>query len=390
MAYINQVQVGSTTYDIRDKRLENPVDFAGVITQATTSVTAMTLTVGAEETDQWKVGSTVDPAWILETEQGTNTREIKFTASSPGMGYKRLYPGDLVYGYHGATATSYYVWAAVPSADNPHTHSIPALSGTALSVNSHSHTYSVPTQADSSGAHSHEFALPKLTGSVAVSKNTQSTGGATSTFTGTAANTDSQGGHSHTFTGTESNTGNGGAQTVTSAAAGGHSHTFTGTAVNSTSDGGHSHTITVTNNKTWIPSYSNNTLVFTEQTISATSTAAGSHSHSVTASGTIGTVGDHSHSVTVAAHSHSFTPAGTLSSDGSHSHSVTAKGSVSTTITWPQYVGTATIQAVSGLTTEGVPDHTHGLSGSSAKNTGKAGGHGHDVSTDASRTGSGQ
>lgn len=386
MAFINQVQVGSTTYDIRDKRLENPVDFQGVITQVTPA-TASTISWGTGETDQWKVGSfNTNLAYLTP---GTTTATVYFGSSVPS-GSTRVYTGDLIYAYlkSGDTNPS---WEVVPSADNPHTHSIPALSGTAASVASHNHTYTVPTQANSAGGHGHTVDLPKLTGDVAVSRNTHTSGGATSTFTGDSANTNEKGGHSHTFTGTAGNTGNGGAQTVTSAAAGGHSHTFTGSAVNSTSAGGHSHTITVTNDKTWIPSYSNNTLVFTEKTISATSTAVASHSHSVTASGTIGTVSDHSHSVTIASHSHSFTPTGTLSTDGAHTHSVTAKGSVSTTITWPQYVGTATIQPVSGITTSTVGGHTHELSGTSAaKNTSEAGSHSHTVSTTASTTGTGQ
>ena len=431
MAYINQVQVGSTTYDIRDKRLENPVDFAGVITQGTGSITSMTLTVGAEETDQWKVGSTVNPAWIVETEEGMNTREVKFSASSPGASYKRLYPGDLVYGYHGATATSYYVWAVVPSADNPHTHSIPALSGSAASNgahshsvtasgtlstagghshtvnvsasvtsgNNHSHTYTVPTQADSAGGHTHTVTFSASPEVVSTARTGTDGGSITSTFTGTSANTNEKGGHTHTVTMNS------------------HSHSVTASGTLSTS-GSHSHKVTYSKasaSGTSIPAaVSGNTLVFstsyvtgiTNTATEVTSAENGGHSHTFTGS----SVNTGWATSTVKS----------VSTDGAHTHSVTATGTISNTVVWPLYQGIATITAV-GATVSTNGAHSHALSGTSAaKNTGTAavaisvtatldsagshshtftgssvntsetGAHTHTVSTTASTTGTGQ
>lgn len=365
MAYINQVQVGSTTYDIRDKRLENPLDFQGVVTQVTPA-TASTLSWGTGETDQWKVGSFSSSLAYLTP--GTTTATVYFGSTVPS-GSTRVYPGDLIYAYlsSGATDPS---WEVVPSADNPHTHSIPSLSGTAASVGDHHHTYNVPTQAASAGGHSHTFDLPKLTGDVAVTRNTTTGGSATSTFTGTKTNTDEIGGHTHTFTGSAVNT------------------SWATPAVSSVTTGGaHTHTVTYSKasaSGSSVPAtVSGNTLVFSVAYVTGITNTA--------TEVTTNEKGGHTHTITMSSHSHSVTAAGTLSSAGAHSHSVTATGSITTTIDWPQYVGTATIQAVSGLTTSAVSGHTHELTGTSAnKNTGEAGSHSHTVSTTASTTGTGQ
>lgn len=369
MSYINKVQVGSTTYDIQDARLENPAVFAGVVGQSTSTTSSQTLTHGPTELNiakQWKVGqiqSTVAYATMPSPNDAATSVTVYFSSSVPSGG-TRLYSGDLIYAFSNGSIS--HQWEIVPSADNPHVHSIPQLSGSAASNgdhyhtmrtlntagghshtvnvsasvtsgNNHSHTYTTPTQADSAGAHTHNVSIP--TKSVDVTSSAQ-------TSTGTAY-----------FSGAPGTTDNGGGQTI-SVSASNHNHSYS-----KAKSGGTAYAATA--------SVSGTTLVFTS--VAAVSSIAYD-------SATSGDGGAHTHSITVATHNHGFSPSGS--------------------ITWPNYKGTVTIAAYN-VTAESSGAHTHALSGTStAKNTGtaavaisvsatldSAGSHSHTFSGDAITTG---
>ena len=158
--------------------------------------------------------------------------------------------GEKTHTLTGAESGQKNLGTITSSANNRgHTHSIPALSGTAASAGGHTHTYSGTTS--SNGAHTHTFSgttssngahthgTPSLTGFLIYkvgrpARTTVNSGSATYTFTSTDMNslgyterTTSDGAHTHTYSGTTSSNG-------------AHTHTFSGT---TSSNGAHTHTV---------------------------------------------------------------------------------------------------------------------------------------------------
>lgn len=163
-------------------------------------------------------------------------------------------------------------------ASNSHIHSVTA-SGTLNSTGSHSHTVTASGTLNSTGSHSHTLTVTASTQTLtyvsglgttpctSASSHTHSITATASTITnnitGSYSNgiltlssgnvtyvsavtkTGSAGGHSHTISlATTNQTIATGISSATSTAAGSHSHTFTGSSVNSGNAGSHSHTFT--------------------------------------------------------------------------------------------------------------------------------------------------
>ncbi len=419
MAYIDQVKVGSTTYDLHDKRLENPVSFIGVTTP---TGTAVTLTKAPDNnTYQWKVGG----EGYIKYKNGENAEVCTTFSAASGYTITKIYSGDLIYCYDSNTATAgTATWALVPSADNPHTHSIPALSGTAASAGEHTHSVTAAGTLDKQGTHSHPVTLSGTTGTHSHSyvqatgvsgdgahthnvtiptktvsiESTAATGGSASQSSHNHTISITDGGHAHGFT-TQSSTSGGANPGGTAASAGGHVHNFTGTEVS------HSHTVKVVQPTVATGS---TVLTFADATLNVST-------FTFTPAGTLDEQGAHTHVVTTATHSHSYT---SVKSINSATTGITASADYKTpsiTVTWPKYNGSGTIASFAvtadskghshtltttnsttggtnlnlSATTTDAGSHSHNFTGS-AVTSGSAGAHAHNVTTTASTTGTGQ
>lgn len=143
-----------------------------------------------------------------------------------------------------------------------------------------------------------------------------------------------------TFTGTAGTT-NAASSATFSAAPGGHAHTFTGSAVTSGNNSGSAVKAATAISGGSISSAIANrkmTVTFTAASITSTGNAAPhTHTHSVTAAGTIGANNGTNGTVSLSTHTHDFTPAGTVSKPtftgtaASHAHGFTGTETTHTT-----------------------------------------------------------
>lgn len=293
MAYIDQVKIGSTTYEIHDKRLENPVIFGGIVPPAGSTSDYqqkwinlhIAATSDANAWVQWKIGTR---GIIFKDDDQFYFYAVGTTLPSPASAYIKLqdvYPGDLVYFKGDSDPIANQEIEYVPSADNPHTHGAGTLS--AATAGAHSHSVTAAGTLSTAGKHSHTVTASGTLSSDGSHSHTITLSGTTTT-------------HSHSYV-KATGVANGGAHThsvsipTLAVAVTGTGGSFAGTSVNTNEKGGHSHTITMA-----------------------------SHRHSFTASGTLDTAGSHSHTFTgtAATHNHSVTAAGTLDSKGGHTHTV--------------------------------------------------------------------
>ena len=230
-----------------------------------------------------------------------------------------------------------------------------SASSNTISVAKAAHTHSVTGTVSNGGAsHSHSFTPSGTVSSSFTGSSVTSGTPSNSTSVATAAHTHtsaSAGSHSHTVTAS-------GNVTLTGTASGGIlviSASFAGTSATTSSNGSHTHDVNAT----------------ADNTTNRVSVATSAHTHDVTASGSVsssftgksGTTGN-----TTATHSHTFS-SGSASATAdnttnrvsvpttSHTHSVTASGSVTSS-----FSGTASSVSATASTnrvTTAAQDHTH-------------------------------
>lgn len=382
MAYIDQVQVGGVTYDLHDSRLENPVFFGGVVPPAGSEPDYLNkwtnlhaaVTSDANAWVQWKIGTR---GIIFKDDDQFYFYAVGTTLPSPASAYTKLldvYPGDLIYFKGDSNPITNQQIEYVPSADNPHKHSIPALSGTAAGAGKHSHSVTAAGTLSSAGGHSHTVNNGL---SISGTKGTHSHSYVKATQAETA------GAHTHSVTiptktvdvtSTAITSGTGAGSITGSFTGSAHNHSFT-PAGTLDSKGGHSHTITMASHRH-------------EFTPVGTLSSSGSHSHTFTGTaGTTGEAGSHSHDITMASHRHSVTAAGNLSSNGAHTHSVTYSKATAAGMTSPdghKAVVEGTVLKFTAITNSYVTGITNTAT---PVNTDEKGGHSHTFTGTAVNTG---
>lgn len=293
--YIDKITLSGSTYLLHDTELRNQLE-SGVIYKGVIK-TETTLAMTQNRGWLYKIGAN---GWF---NTGSGKYEPGDTKPSTDPSWMRVWVGDALIGRCFSTATDTPGYDYLPSADNPHTHEIPLMTVTSGTAGAHSHSVTAAGDISTIASHSHAFDGTEGTTSAATSHShsvtipaqtitptaatTGAPSGATGSLSGTAAS------HSHTFNGTEASHNH-----TFSGTAASHSHTFNGTQTNTSQVASHTHNVSGS-----IPGWNITASTYTASDVNAfvlnitaesktlsgvVADAAGAHSHTVTATGTIG------------------------------------------------------------------------------------------------------